>query len=158
MLRVLARVAWLTGEEPLASSRVPRTSSCVALLVLSVLVSLSAGCVLSQTTDGTQLVDSEVARLVVGTSTRADVTRILGAPDRIIYSNREHDPLFERAFRYHRTKRATTYFSMLLFSASRAETNSDNVIVFFDSGGVVEDVGVRLDMDKPRFRAPWSND
>jgi outer membrane protein assembly factor BamE (lipoprotein component of BamABCDE complex) len=119
---------------------------------------LTQGCVLSQTTDGTQLIDEEVAKIVVGKSTRADVARILGAPDSILYSNLEHDPLFERAFRYHRTKRKTTYFSLILFSASRAETNSDNVMVFFDERGVVDDIGVRLDMDEPRYGTPWSDD
>ena len=116
------------------------------------------GCVLSQTTHGTQLVDENVAQIVVGESTRADVARILGAPDSILYSNREHDPLFERAFRYKRTKRKTTYFSLILFSASRAETNSDNVIVFFDDKGIVEDVAFRLDRDKPSYGGPWGDD
>jgi len=126
--------------------------------LLACVACLSQGCVLSQTSDGTQIIEADVARIVVGTSTRSDVTRILGAPDRIIYSNREHDPLFERAFRYHRTRRVTTYFSVLLFSSSKAESNSDNVIVFFDARGVVEDLGVRLDMDEPAFGIPWSRD
>jgi hypothetical protein len=44
---------------------------------------------------------------------------------------------------------------VILFSASRADSNSDNLIVFFDDGGVVEDVGSRLDVDKPRYGLPW---
>jgi outer membrane protein assembly factor BamE (lipoprotein component of BamABCDE complex) len=126
------------------------------LLPLLVLSGSSLGCVLSQTTDGTSITDDQVGQVVVGRSTRADVGRILGAPDEIIYSNREHDPLFERAFRYHRTKRKSTFFTLIVFSTARADTNSDNVIVFFDDAGVVDDIGTRLDMDAPSFGTPWS--
>jgi outer membrane protein assembly factor BamE (lipoprotein component of BamABCDE complex) len=126
------------------------------LLPLVLLSGLSSGCVLSQTTDGTSITDAQVGQVVVGRSTRADVGRILGAPDEIIYSNREHDPLFERAFRYHRTKRKSTFFTLIVFSTARADTNSDNVIVFFDDAGVVVDIGTRLDMDAPSFGTPWS--
>ena len=113
------------------------------------------GCVLSQTTDGTRLSDEQVDQIVVGRSTRADVSRILGAPDRIIYANLEHDPLLERAYQYKRNMRKTTYFTIILFSASRADSNIDNVIVFFDDEGLVEEVSSRLDMDEPRYGTPW---
>ena len=116
------------------------------------------GCVLSQTTDGTPITKDRVSEIVVGHSTRADVANALGAPDEIIYSNLEHDPLFERAYRYLRTKRKTTYFTIILFSASRSDSNQDNVIVFFDDRGVVEDIATRLDMDAPRYGTPWSGD
>jgi outer membrane protein assembly factor BamE (lipoprotein component of BamABCDE complex) len=117
-----------------------------------------SSCVLSQTTEGTKLSQTQVAQIAVGRSTRADVERVLGAPDKIIYSNREHDPLYERAYQYHREKRKTTYFTLILFSASRSDSNSDNVIVFFDDQGVVEDVGMRLDMNQPRYGVPWGHD
>ena len=132
-----------------------------SLLSAGVAVLASAllpGCVLSQTTEGTKLREAQVAEIAVGRSTRADVARVLGAPDEIIYSNREHDPLFERAYRYHRKKRKTTYFTLILFSASRSDSNSDNVIVFFDDQGVVEDVGMRLDMNQPRYGVPWGDE
>jgi len=126
-----------------------------AAVVLPLLFGLVFGCALSQTTDGTRLRQARVDQIVVGKSTRADVTRILGAPDEIIYSNRKLDPLFERAFRYKRSKRKTTFFTLVFFSASRADANSDNVIVFFNDKGIVEDVGARLDMDAPRYGTPW---
>ena len=125
------------------------------IAALLLVACLGAGCALTQTTDGTPLDADRIGQIVVGQSTRADVVRLLGTPEEIIYSNLEHDPLFERAFRYHRTKRRTTYFTVILFSASRADSNSDNLIVFFDDHGVVEDVGSRLDVDKPRYGPPW---
>jgi outer membrane protein assembly factor BamE (lipoprotein component of BamABCDE complex) len=118
---------------------------------------LCAGCVLSRTTDGTKIFEESVARIVVGESTRQDVAKLLGAPDDIIYSNFEHDPLFERAFSYRRNLRKTTYFTLILFSASRSDSNSDHVVVFFDDEGVVEDVASRLDMDRAHYGAPWGD-
>jgi len=126
---------------------------CIALLCCA-----SLGCVLSQSTEGTGINDDQVGAIVPGSSTRADVVRVLGAPDKIIYSNREHDALVERAFEYDRSRRKTTYFTVILFSAARSDTNADRVVVFFDDAGVVEDIGVRLDMDRPRYGTPWSSD
>ena len=83
--------------------------------------------------------------------------RVLGAPDEIIYSNLEHDPLVERGFEYTRERRKSTFFTMILISGSRSDTNVDRVIVFFDDDGVVEDVAARLDMGRPRFAWPWSD-
>ena len=132
-----------------------------AFVMLATLVFLLAGgggCVLSQTTDGTTIREDQVAAIVPGTSTRADVLRVLGSPDEIQYSNREHDPLFERGFVYDRERRRTTFFSLILFSGARTDENRDRVVVFFDDQGVVEDIGVRLDMDAPRYGSPWTGD
>jgi outer membrane protein assembly factor BamE (lipoprotein component of BamABCDE complex) len=126
--------------------------------LVALLASASLGCVLSQATDGTSISDEQIAVIQPGTSTRADVVRVLGAPEKVIYSNFEHDPLFERAFQYKRTRRKSTFFTLILFSGSRSDTNVDNLIVFFDDKGVVEDVAARLDMDRPRFAWPWSDD
>lgn len=126
--------------------------------LLSLLGLLGTGCVLTQTTDGTRVLDAQIEKIVVGTSTRDDVGRLLGAPDEIIYSNLVHDALFERAFSYRRSKRRTTYFTVVVFSASRSDENNDHVVVFFDDAGIVEDVASRLDMDEPRYGAPWGAD
>jgi len=128
----------------------------IALAALACCAGL--GCVLSQTTDGTPLDGSQIDALHVGQSTRADVVRLFGAPDDIIYSNLAHDALVERAFRYRRTRRKTTFFSMILFSTSRSDSNGDHLVVFFDDQGVVQDVASRLDMDRPRYGGPWGED
>ena len=126
--------------------------------LLALLCCAGLGCVLSQRTDGTGITDAQVASIEVGRSTRADVVRVLGAPDHIEYSNREHDPLFERAFQFERTRRKTTFFTLILFSGARTDQNIDNVIVFFDDDGIVEDVAARLDMHRPRYGGPWGSD
>jgi len=136
----------------------PVLKSTLMLMMLFVIGALGSGCVLSQSTSGTGLSEEQVAEIVVGVSTRADVARILGAPDKIIYSNLEHDPLFERGFRYTRKRTKTTFFTVILFSGARSDVNQDQVVVFFDEEGLVEDVAARLDMDRPRYGAPWGDD
>ena len=132
--------------------------SLASISLLSAIGVLGAACVLSQSTSGTSLSEQQVAEIVVGVSTRADVARVLGAPDEIVYSNLEHDSLFERAYQFTRKRSKTTFFTLILFSGARSDINHDQVIVFFDNDGVVEDVAARLDMDRPRYGAPWGDD
>ncbi len=119
------------------------------------LLPLLWGCVFAQTTNGTPLSWAQIDEIVPGTSTRADVTALLGAPDEIIYSNLEHDPLFERAYEYRRTKTRSTFFTIIIFSTARRDKNFDHAVIFFDDEGVVEDVSARLDMDAPRYGSPF---
>ncbi len=116
---------------------------------------LVSACVLSQQTDGTGLVPDEVERIVVGTSTLGDVTRLLGPPDEIIYSNLEHDALHERAYRYRRTRTTQTAMFLVLFSTHRSDTKYDHAMIFFDDTGKVEHVGTRLDSDETRYGLPF---
>ena len=122
------------------------------LLLLPVL----SGCVFAQTSEGTRLSWGQIDAIVRGQSTRADVTELLGAPDRIIYSNLEHDPLFERAYEYKRTRTRSTFFTIIIFSTARRDKNFDHAVIFFDDQGVVEDVAARLDMNVPRYGSPWN--
>jgi outer membrane protein assembly factor BamE (lipoprotein component of BamABCDE complex) len=131
----------------------------LAAVLFSLFFGLSGlGCVLSQSTNGTGISEEQVGAIVVGSSTRADVANVFGAPDEIIYSNLAHDPLFERAYKYSRRRRKTTFFTVILFSGARSDVNHDQVIVFFDDFGLVEDVAARLDMDRPRYGVPWGDD
>jgi len=133
--------------------------SALTLALLSALVGFSGlGCVLSQSTNGTGITEEQVDAIVVGGSLRSDVATVFGAPDEIIYSNLEHDPLFERAYKYSRRRRKTTFFTLILFSGARTDVNHDEVVVFFDDYGLVEEIAARLDMDRPRYGAPWGDD
>ena len=128
------------------------------LMLISWIGFAGSGCVLSQSTSGTGLTEEQVDAIVVGGSTREDVSTVFGAPDEIIYSNLEHDRLFERAYQYSRRRRKTTFFTLILFSGARTDVNHDQVVVFFDDFGLVEDVAARLDMNRPRYGAPWGDD
>ena len=59
---------------------------------------------------------------------------------------------------YDRERRRTTFCSLILVSGARTDRNRDRVTVFFTDAGVVEDMGVRLDMDRPRYGSPWAED
>ena len=124
---------------------------CVAALIVSAL----SGCVLSRTTDGSSIPPQGVEGIVVGESTRADVTRLLGPPEEVIFSNREHDPLFERVFRYEKTQTKQTAWFFIIFSYHRSDTKRDEVTVFFDGNGIVEHVGSRLDADEAEYATPF---
>lgn len=90
-------------------------------------------------------------------STRSRLT-CRRAPDEIIYSNLEHDPLFERAYRYSRKRTKTTFFTVILFSGARSDSNHDRVIIVFDDAGLVSDIAARLELDRPRYGGPWGDD
>lgn len=126
-----------------------------SLLASALLPFLSGACVLAQTSDGIGLAELGIESLSPGAATRADVVRQLGPPDEVIYSNQEHDPLFERAFRYRREKTKQTALFLILFSTFRSETRWDSAIFFFDDRGVLQDVGVALDRDKAKYGLAW---
>lgn len=131
-----------------------RTRRTIALLFVGLLVG-STGCVLSQSTQGSGMDSDPLQQIVVGKSTRADVTALLGPPDEVIYSNREHDPLYEQAYRYRRTKTKQTALFLVIFSTHRSDTKYDHVMVFFDDQGRVEHVGARLDATDASYGGPW---
>ena len=126
-----------------------------AWLLLLALTLPAVGCVVAQTSDGTGI-DAEVAaQIKAGTSTRADVTRLLGPPDKIVFSNREHDPLFEKVYQYRRNKKRQSAMFLVLFSMFRSDSKWDNVSVFFDEQGLVEHVGIQLDADEAAYGTPF---
>ena len=125
-------------------SPLPRLALCLGLLS-------TPACVLANTTDGIAIPPDPVEQIVPGESTRADVTRLLGPPDEIVYSNRKLDPLFEQAYRYRRRKTKQTALFLLVFSTFRSDTRYDQVMVFFDESGVVEHVGVQLERDNTEY-------
>ena len=127
-----------------------RLTACLLLALL-----LTSGCVLSQSTDGVGLDAGSLEQVEIGTSTRADVTRLMGAPDEIIYSNKALDPLFESAYRYRRTKTRQTALFLLVFSTFRSDQKWDHAVIFFDGSGKVEHVGVQLDADDAEYGMPW---
>ncbi|MCI0650672.1 MAG: outer membrane protein assembly factor BamE [Planctomycetes bacterium] len=125
-------------------------------LLITVLAPLAlGGCVLSQTSAGSSVDGERVEKILPGTSTRAQVAALLGPPDEIIHSNLEHDPLFERAYVYHRPRTRTTAMFLVIFSTHRSDTKYDRVTVFFDQAGIVEHVGVRLAADDAEYGMPW---
>ena len=115
---------------------------------------LLTGCAYSLESQGHALDPEPVQQVIVGTSTKDDVLQLLGSPDEVVFSNREHDPLFERAFRYRLDVQRRTVFFILIFGTYRSDAKADHGMVFFDEKGIVEHVSSRYDADKARYGLP----
>ncbi len=112
------------------------------------------GCAFSLESKGDSPSPDGVEKIIAGQSTKDDVLALLGSPDKVIYSNREHDPLFERAFSYRLDIQRRTVFFILIFGTYRSDSKADHVMIFFDENNVVEHVASRYDADKARYGLP----
>ena len=132
-----------------------RLAPTVGLLLCVMAIATLTGCVMAQTSDGTSIDAAKAGQIKAGISTRADVTRLLGPPDEITFSNKALDPLFEKVYQYKRNKRRQTATFLILFSMFRSDTKWDLVSVFFDENGIVEHVGVQLDAENASYGTPF---
>ncbi len=95
---------------------------------------LSAGCAFSRGTLGDELKAEEIASIVKGTTTRAEVIARLGAPDRIVPAN-DYD-----IFHYYRYDAKAGSLLLIVLNFSRLTVKSDDLFVLLNRDGVVEDV------------------
>jgi len=115
-----------------------------ALATLAALV-LASACTLVRTYSGNELPPAIDAQIEAGRSTKADVLRDLGPPDRLV---RQYDgDVF--VYAYIRRNADTLELSepvftgLTLFSYTRTQEKSDRMVVLFDRNGVVTGVGFR---------------
>ena len=109
---------------------------------------LLTGCIFTQATEGTGLAAEPIDQIVVGTSTRADVTRLLGAPDEVVQlTNRS-------AWHYQHLHEKQSALFLLVFAARGVDTQVDRVWVFFDEDDVVTHVGSSFRADQAEFGLP----
>jgi outer membrane protein assembly factor BamE (lipoprotein component of BamABCDE complex) len=100
-------------------------------LILAVAI-LTAGCAFVRGTYGEEVQPLDLSSIKKGTTTRAEVASLLGAPDRIVEVN-GHE-----IFHYY-------HFDMksgLIIIFSRTNIMSEDVFVFLDGKGIVEDIVV----------------
>jgi outer membrane protein assembly factor BamE (lipoprotein component of BamABCDE complex) len=99
-------------------------------VVLYVLVSFAQGCAFVRGNLGDELSAKDIESLRNGVTTREEVAKLLGAPDRIVQVN-SHD-----VFQYYRydIKSATVLFF------SRTNIKTDDLYVFFNKDHLVDDV------------------
>ena len=119
----------------------------------SLLVVLSAlplpGCFWSRAFVNEPLDANVVAALRPGTTTAAEVTKMLGAPSRIV-------PLGRRsAYLYEGTQSKTAWFSLIIVSFANTDARSDRVWVFFDENDVLSHVGSSLASHRASYAMPW---
>jgi outer membrane protein assembly factor BamE (lipoprotein component of BamABCDE complex) len=86
---------------------------------------------------------------------KARVTELLGAPQEILFSNKELDPLVEHAYIYEYKVDAGTAIFFVVVNFGRLDSRSDRVIVFLDPAGLVTHVGSSFHSDEASFGFPF---
>ncbi|HEY7129206.1 MAG TPA: outer membrane protein assembly factor BamE [Nitrospira sp.] len=102
------------------------------LVLVAAVCLLIGGCAFVRGTYGEEVNSMDLSSIKKGTSTRAEVATLLGAPERIVEVN-GHE-----IFQYYRFDMK----SGLLLFFSRTNVISEDVFVFFDGNGIVQDIVV----------------
>jgi outer membrane protein assembly factor BamE (lipoprotein component of BamABCDE complex) len=112
------------------------------LLVVVAVAILTGGCAFVRGTYGEEVNPPDLSSIKKGTTTRADIAILLGAPERIVEVN--HHEIFQY---YHYDMK-----SGLLLFFSRTNVISEDVFVFFDENGIVQDVVVGKKKPAPEMQ------
>lgn len=123
-------------------------------ILLGMIGALSSCLVMGRRQTDQPINANNVSQVKMGMS-RHEVTDILGAPQEIIFSNKEHDPLREHAYVYEYERQAGTAIFFLVVNFGNLDTKHDRVVVFFDDDGKVSNVGSSLDGDQARYGFPF---
>lgn len=105
--------------------------SILLLVGLSLLIS---GCVLSRGRVGNPIQEESLKQIEKGISKKDLVVSLLGAPDRIIVGNDKE------IFQYYYYDGKSPGLILLVFNIISVNVRSDNLYVFFDRQGLVQDV------------------
>jgi len=103
---------------------------CIALLSLIVV----QGCAFSRGTLGDEIRADAIASIKKGTSTKAEVLALLGAPDRLLQVNGRD------VFQYYRYDAKAGSLLLIVVNFSRLSVKSDDLFVILNREGIVEDV------------------
>ena len=112
------------------------------LLFVAALAILTGGCAFVRGTYGEEVKPLELSSIKKGISTRAEVATLLGAPEKIVEVN--HHEIFQY---YHYDMK-----SGLLLFFSRTNIMSEDVFVFFDGNGIVQDIVVGKKKPAPEMQ------
>jgi type IV pilus biogenesis protein CpaD/CtpE len=105
-----------------------------SLLLLVAVTVLLQGCAFSRGTLGDDIKTEAVAALKKGTTTKTEVTALLGAPDRVLQLNGRD------VFQYYRYDAKAGSLLLILVNFSRMSIKSDDLFVMLNQNGIVEDV------------------
>lgn len=115
---------------------------CIALLSLIVV----QGCAFSRGTLGDEIRADAIGSIKKGTSTKAEVLALLGAPDRLLQVNGRD------VFQYYRYDAKAGSLLLIVINFSRLSVKSDDLFVILNREGVVEDVISSKRTDGLEFR------
>ena len=102
-------------------------------LGLSAIMSMTA-CTFVRGGIGDEFKTDKLAAIQKGTSTRTDVVAALGAPDRVVEAN-GHEVL-----QYYRYDIKSASLFLLLVNFSRTDIKSDDLFVFVNKSGIVDEL------------------
>jgi len=101
---------------------------------LLMMVLLMQGCAFSRGTLGDDIKSDSIAAIQKGVTTKDEVFRLLGAPDRLV-------PLNGRdVFQYYRYDAKAGSLLLIILNFSRLSIKSDDLFVILNRDGIVEDV------------------
>ncbi len=127
--------------------------------ILGLLLLVSPGCAFGTLEEGDPLPADAVDRLRVG-MTKSEVLRLLGPPEEFRRPElvdallRDAVPpetvdasaaILDDVFSYRYTRGDLRVYSVILFTWMRADVRSDDLVVFFDDAGRVEEFAYRAD-------------
>ncbi len=103
-------------------------------LAIPFLVLALSGCAFNRGTLGDDLKPEAIAAIKKGTTTKSELLSLLGAPDRILQVNGRD------LFQYYRYDAKAGSLLLILANFSRLSVKSDDLFVFLNREGTVEDV------------------
>lgn len=115
------------------------------LVLIGLLMALGMSCSITRIYRGSPIRADPDQVLTAGTTTKGEVLKLLGPPDRIV---RQHDG---DAFLYRYVRRNVdaleleepVFTNLTIFSYTRNEQRADLLLVLFDKEGVVKSWGLR---------------
>ena len=124
------------------------------LMLLAALIGAQGCVVFGRRQTDQPIVPEKVAQVEKGMN-KEQVTNLLGAPQEIIFSNKQLDPLREHAYIYeYKIERATAIlFGIVNFG--NLDDKRDRVIVFFGDDDKVSNVAKSLYGDRASFGFPF---
>ncbi len=137
---------------PFRSSRGGPALSLAALLGLLLAVQ---GCVVFGRTQIDHPVPADKIAQVKKGMTKDQVTGILGAPQEIIFSNKEHDPLREHAYVFEYKVQKGTAILLGIVGFGNLDQKRDRAIVFFGEDGKVINVAQSLHGEQAGYGFPF---
>jgi len=106
-------------------------TSVLLLVGVSLLIN---GCVVSRGRVGNPIQEESISQIEKGISKKELVVTLLGAPDRIVVGNDKE------IFHYYYYDGKSPGLILLVFNILSVNVRSDNLYVFFDKQGIVQDV------------------
>jgi outer membrane protein assembly factor BamE (lipoprotein component of BamABCDE complex) len=123
-------------------------AACAAVFCLS-------GCAALGRQQKERPIDPDALAQVKKGMSKEDVTRLMGAPQDIIFSNKEHDPLREHAYVFTHSTTLYTAIVLAFINFGNYDEKTDRVMVFFDGNGKVDHVGASLRAKDAAYGFPF---